>query len=545
MRSPLSWGQVPMSDGVVLLGLPGSGKTSVGKHVAAALGKPFVDIDDEILRATGRSAAEILSTDGEPRFREVERAAVSAACAVDGAVIATGGGSGLDPLNRWQLAEHGVRVRLDAPVEQLAGRVEADPGLRRPLLGGALLDGLAASATARASTYAAFDTRVDASAAIVTVVDAVLTAVQATNLARWRTLYDGTYQRHHQMGPREGRYVAGVGLDRDSLDEFLASIGGQRPIAVVDLRATAANPALSSALANVRSCAVDGGEDVKTFGRLEELLRWVSETGAERRDALIAVGGGTIGDVAGLAAALFQRGMPLVNIPTTWLAQADSALGGKVAIDLPEAKNAVGAFWPAWLTISDAQLVESLPLERRRDGIAECLKMGLIGDRALWALVETRGADAVQHRDPGATFAMTERAARLKLEIVDHDPYESGERRKLNLGHTIGHALEIESRYTLAHGGAVALGLRAVAAISHRQGAEPSLAERIDDVLSRLGFPLTRTFDRAEVVAALSTDKKRISGRQRWILPMAVGEVIEVDDVTDKDVMSALDVIRA
>jgi 3-dehydroquinate synthetase len=272
---------------------------------------------------------------------------------------------------------------------------------------------------------------------------------------------------------------------------------------------------------------------------------WLTDVGAERTDTLIVAGGGTIGDVGGLAAALHRRGMPLVNVPTTWLAQADSAIGGKVAIDLPNAKNAVGAFWPASLIVSDADLITSLPVERRRDGLVECLKAGLIGDSELWTLVTERGAKALAGDDPAAAYAITERAALVKLAIVDRDPFEDGERRRLNLGHTLGHALEVESGYALAHGEAVALGLRAVAAIAHRRGAEPRLAKQIDSVLTSIGLPLRRGFNAVAVRTALATDKKRIGGRQRWILPMAVGQVEEVTSITDADLDRALAAIAA
>jgi 3-dehydroquinate synthetase len=336
----------------------------------------------------------------------------------------------------------------------------------------------------------------------------------------------------------------GANLTARALGEALEPIfDGASPIVISDARALAGSPYLESVLAAYRSCSIEGGEHTKTFAALESVLTWLTEIAAERSDPLIVAGGGVLGDLGGLAASLHRRGMPLVQIPTTWLAQADSALGGKVAVDLPAAKNAVGAAWPAWLIVADARLPDSLPIERRRDGIMECLKSGLIGDEQLWRLVEERGVAALDGSAPAAAYAMTERAARLKLDIVDRDPYENGERRRLNLGHTIGHALEVESGYALAHGEAVALGLRAVAAIAANRGAEPALRERIDDVLNALGFPLRRVFDPAAVTRALTSDKKRVRGVLRWILPMSVGEVVEADDVTDAELELGLDVI--
>ena len=533
-----------MADGIVLVGLPGSGKSTVGRLVANRLGRPFIDLDTEIHNRNGRSPAAVLDEHGEAAFRAVEREAVSGACSVPGAVIATGGGAPLDPLNRWQLMRHGARVRLDADVTVLAQRLAAD-GVARPLLGDDLGAGLGRTSRERSAVYAAVDVTVDATAEPEDVAAAVIKAAGRTDPEDWRPLFDTHFTRHHPVGPERGRLMAGVGLTAASLESALDGLGGGRPATLADREALDANPALADALPIGRRCAIPGGEQAKTFDELQRVLSWLSDSGTERSDPLLVAGGGTLGDLGGLAAALHHRGMPLVHIPTTWLAQADSAIGGKVAIDLPGAKNAVGAFWPAWLIVSDFALLSTLPLERRRDGLVECLKAGLIGDAELWRLVEERGAAALAGEDPAAAYAITERAIRVKLAIVDRDPFERGERRVLNLGHTLGHALEVESRYTLAHGAAVALGLRAVAAIAHGRGADAELAENLDAVLDSLGFDLRRRFDRQAVIQALTSDKKRAARRQRWILPMAVGRVIEVDDVSDTELDLALAAIAA
>jgi shikimate kinase / 3-dehydroquinate synthase len=534
-----------MSDGIVLIGLPGSGKTTVGNAAAERLGRRFIDIDCEIERIVGRPSADVLAHDGEPRLREIERNAVLAAVGAKGAVIATGGGTVLDPLNRWLLMEHGFRVRLEAPIVRLADRLNADTTTPRPLLGGDLEGGLRQTAEARAAVYAAVDAAVDGSADVEATADAVLNARTAWSGENWRPLLDTRYSRNHPFGPADGRLVTGRGLDAGVLAAGLHDLGDGISAVIADRAALAANPRVAHAFPAERMFVLDGGEQVKTMSRLEQLLGWLSEARLERGDPLVVVGGGTVGDLGGLGAALHRRGIPLVNVPTTWLAQADSAIGGKVAIDLPNAKNGVGTFWPAWLILEDAALPSTLPVARRRDGIAECLKAGLIGDPLLWQLVEERGAAALEGDDPAAAYAMTERSARLKLEIVDRDPFETGERRQLNLGHTIGHALEIESGYLLAHGEAVALGLRAVARIAGGRGAQADLAERIDSVLTALGFDLTRRFDRQAVAAATLSDKKRTTGVQHWILPMAVGHVADVVDVSPAELDAALDVIAA
>jgi shikimate kinase/3-dehydroquinate synthase len=529
-----------MSDGIVITGLPGSGKTTVGRAVAQQLGRQFIDIDDEIERLEGRRPHLVLAEDGEPRLREIERQAVSVAVKSPGAVISTGGGTVLDPMNRWLLMDHGFRVRLEAPIDTLGARLLADTETPRPLLAGDLEGGLRRTAEARAGEYAAVDAVVESSPPANSVADSVIAAM--TSLPGWRPLLAESFKRHVPFGPESGRLLMGSGLSRDLMG---LAVGARTPVVIADRSALNANPRIADALSGLRTCVMDGGEKAKTMDRLEELLAWLSELQVERDEPLVVVGGGTIGDLGGLAAALHRRGIPLVNVPTTWLAQADSAVGGKVAVDLPAAKNGVGTFWPAWSIVEDADVLASLSIDQRRDGIAECLKAGLIADPLLWQLVETRGVGAVEGSDASATYAMTERAVRVKLDIVDRDPFESGERRKLNLGHTLGHALEIESGYTFGHGAAVALGLRAVATIAARRGAQAGLDERIDTVLADLGFALRRSFDLSAVQSALRGDKKREAGTQRWILPMAVGEVVEVSDVTDVELTAALDAIAA
>jgi len=213
-----------------------------------------------------------------------------------------------------------------------------------------------------------------------------------------------------------------------------------------------------------------------------------------------------------------------------------------VAVDLAAGKNLVGAFWPAWAVLADVAALRTLPRARLRDGVAEAVKAGIIGDAALWRLVADRGREALGG-DESLRHAITERAVRVKLAIVRRDPFERGERRVLNLGHTIGHALEAEAGYRLAHGDAVALGMRAVAAIAAGRGADPALTEELDEVLASMGFPLTHRIDPEAIKRGLRTDKKRTAGRQRWLLPMAIGRVEEVDDITDRELDRALAII--
>ena len=519
-----------MPDGVVLVGMPGSGKSSVGRLLADQLGRPFVDTDDLVARRLGMPVPAYLERHGEPAFRAVEAEAVTEACGVDGAVIAAGGGAVLEPINRWSLWHHGTVAWLDAPPELLVERLAVDP-VARPTFQPYEAERLRAVLEDRMLAYRAADVRVDATNAPSATATRVLDRSQPL---RGRRLLDADVARHHPIGASTARVVMGVDLP---LDEIAG-------VAVIDRRVLEAAPSLVAALHPSARLAIRAGERSKRLSSVSRILDWLAEQRVERGTALVAMGGGTLGDLAGTAAALYARGIPLVHVPTTWLAQADSAIGGKVGVDLAAAKNAIGAFWPPVGVHADVGALRSLPLSLRRDGMAESVKSALIGDVALWRLIEERGAAALR-TDEAARYAIIERSARLKLAVCERDPFEAGERRTLNLGHTVGHALEVESRYRLRHGAAVALGLRAAAHIAARRDAGGELPARLDELLASLGFRLTHRFDQAKVRNAMLADKKRLDGRQRWILPMAVGTVVEVDDVTEPELDAALRAIAA
>lgn len=517
-------------DGIVLVGMPTSGKSTVGRLVAERLGRPFLDTDELAAQRVGMPVAEYIERHGEPAYRAEEAKAVMAACAVPGAVISTGGGAVLDPLNRWALWHHGIVAWLDVPADELLRRLTAD-GVARPTLQPYGAERLTRAVADRAPLYRAADLRLDASGSP----DAAAARLLSSRAPLGgRRLLDAEVERHHPIGPRVARMVMGVGLVEVS----------PPGVAIVDRRLLAAAPQMVRAI-GARACLpIAAGERSKRLRTLERVLEWLSSERVERETPLIAVGGGTIGDLAGTAAALYARGLPLVQVPTTWLAQADSSIGGKVAVDLSAAKNALGAFWPPVAIASDVAALRSLPRRARRDGMAESIKSALIGDRDLWLLLEARGRAALRTDEP-ARYAILERSARLKLAVCERDPFEAGERRTLNLGHTIGHALEIESRYRLPHGAAVGLGLRAVAAIAAARGGDQGLAPRLDALLDELGFTLRHAFDAAAVRTAMLGDKKRRAGRQRWILPVDIGHVIEVDDVTDAELELGLRTIAA
>jgi 3-dehydroquinate synthase len=283
----------------------------------------------------------------------------------------------------------------------------------------------------------------------------------------------------------------------------------------------------------------------KRLFALEELAGKLIGAGADRGSVLVAVGGGVTGDVVGLLASLFMRGIPHCQIPTTLLAQVDSSIGGKTGVDLPEGKNLIGTFHQPLATWMHPRFLETLPYEGLRQGMAEVIKTAMIGDEVLWKYLESHSF-SIRRREREALERVITACCILKTRVVEMDEKESGLRRVLNLGHTVGHALERLSEYQLPHGEAVAIGLVVAAKISVRMGELPQ--EDLDRLVRLciawdLPVQLPGDTDPDAVVYALMTDKKRIGSRLHFILPVSIGKVRECSDLDLtllKDVLSSL-----
>lgn len=292
--------------------------------------------------------------------------------------------------------------------------------------------------------------------------------------------------------------------------------------------------------------AVRASEDDKRLSTVEDLCERMLRAGLDRRSALVAVGGGVVGDTAGLAAALFMRGIALVQVPTTLLAMVDAALGGKTAVNLPRAdgslaKNMVGAFWQPRLVVCDPEALGSLPARDLRCGLAECVKHAVLADPALldWMIAHR---DALHAADPDTLATLVERSAAVKVAVVNRDEREEGDRALLNLGHTFAHALESLDHATVRHGEAVAIGLVAAAHVGAIAGlASPELAQRLAKALEALGLPTRVPGHHAarDLLAAMRDDKKSVGGSLRLVVPRAVGDVRVETGVTDDQVLEA------
>ena len=287
------------------------------------------------------------------------------------------------------------------------------------------------------------------------------------------------------------------------------------------------------------------GESSKSLAMVERLYRALARHAADRQTLVIAVGGGVIGDVAGFVAATYNRGLPLLMVPTSLLAMVDSAVGGKVGINLPEGKNLVGAFYQPRLVWIDVQHLQSLPQREFCSGLAEVVKYGVILDADFFAWLETHQA-SILAREPALLLALIERCCRLKAQVVEQDEWErTGLRVILNYGHTFAHAFECVAGYgTWTHGEAVAVGMHCAARLAERLGlmSEEGLVQRQARLLSALGLPLQvdPAWSSDALLQAMRTDKKNRAGRLRFVLPTRLGEVRLVDQVPESDVRAVL-----
>ncbi len=269
------------------------------------------------------------------------------------------------------------------------------------------------------------------------------------------------------------------------------------------------------------------GEASKTIDTAVAIVEAMEKAYLGRDTALIALGGGTVGDVAGFAAAIFKRGVPVVQVPTTTLAQADSAIGGKTGVDSSVSKNAFGAFWHPAAVYIDVAVLRTLDERQYRAGLVESVKHGLIADAAYFEFIESH-LDAILDRAPDALEAMARRNCLIKGRVVEEDPSEKNRRRILNYGHTVGHAVEAAGHYDLLHGEAVAIGIMAAGQIEVELGlAEPGRLDRVRAVLEKLGVPVKLPANLAEekVLDLMRHDKKAVEQWPRFVLLSRLGEV--------------------
>jgi 3-dehydroquinate synthase len=497
-----------------IYGPPGSGKTTLGKSLAEALGLPFLDLDGAIQARAGQTIPEIFQTQGETGFRAVERACLEEAAQRGQGVVALGGGALLDPACRELAESCGDVLCLSAPPEALAARLEQEAGVR-PLLGGeqGWQERLSALLERRSAHYASFPLQLDTG------------SLGPEEAAREAEVRLGAFRVSGMGAAYDVRVVSG-GLE--GLGEMLRQRGLNGPLVLaadgylVSTDAPRALDSLQRAGYVTRLAAIPPGEEHKTVATVGKLWEEFLVAGLERGSTVIAMGGGVTTDLAGFAAATYLRGVRWVALPTSLLGMADASLGGKTGADLPQGKNLVGAFHPPSLVLADPQLLSTLPEPELRSGMAEVVKHGILADRQLFARCAQGWQAATADLDE-----IVRRGMAVKIGFIQSDPYEKGLRAALNLGHTVGHAVELASGFRLRHGEAVAIGLAVEARLAEDAGiADAGLAETILACLHGLGLPtaIPAWIDGAVFLKALRVDKKNAAGKVRFALPVRLGE---------------------
>ncbi|NLG96870.1 MAG: 3-dehydroquinate synthase [Chloroflexi bacterium] len=499
---------------IFLYGPPGSGKSTIGRLLAQALDLPFIDLDTEITRTTGRSIPRIFATEGEGRFRRIEAESLRKAVQNSPSAIALGGGALLNPEARALAEEHGRVVCLNVSFPELQARIQHGSS-RRPLLEGSdPVEQLRGLMAVRAAHYGSFPLRLDTDGKLPA--ETVWEAQKLLGRFRVRGM-GAAYDAIAESGGLAG---VGLALRQRGLKGPLALVtdGNVGPIYLADVEKS-----LLAAGYEVHSEVIKPGEASKTIDTVIKVWSGFIEAGLDRGSTVIALGGGVVGDLAGFAAATYLRGVKWVNLPTTILAMVDSSLGGKTGVDLPQAKNLVGAFHAPVLTLADPDTLATLPERELRSGLAEVVKHGIIADPDLFALCARGWNDVTAQMGRIVRQAMA-----VKVQVIEADPFEQGARQSLNLGHTVGHGVERASGFRLSHGECVAIGMVVEAQLAEAIGlAEPGLVDTIRSTLAGLGLPVEIPEDlpRDQIVAAMGFDKKRSAGQVRFALPVHIGEV--------------------
>jgi 3-dehydroquinate synthase len=542
---------------IILCGFMGTGKTATGHALASLLSLPFFDTDRLIEEASGKSVPAIFAGEGEETFRELEAEVVrqlqSGARLKQGAVIATGGGILLRDDTHVALASLGKMVVLDAALESIAERAESlrdRPLLPRTPAGDIDRAALEALFARRAPGYERVTWHVDTTGRTPAEV-AFEIAERLEHAEGMIHLRVGTRPLLSTRTRRGETGVSRVVIQRGalaSLGMWMREVGISAPAFVFSSRSVAgfhgvsARKSLESAQLKTRFIEIDDSETAKTMDQAERLLYELADAGATRDAAVIALGGGVTGDVAGFVAATYMRGVAFVQVPTTLVAQADASIGGKVGVNHPRAKNLIGTIHQPHLVLSDPDTLATLPARELANGMAEVVKTSIIGSPVLFEKLRAAAMKGAPQSDPVLLEAAVRECVRIKGHIVEADPFERDERRVLNLGHTLGHAVEAAAGYgNISHGEAVSIGLMAALTLAAKRGvATTDFVEATRSVLVACGLPVHMPqVDAAALSHAMGADKKRRSGGLTFVLPVAPGDVRIVSNVTEEELIRA------
>jgi shikimate kinase/3-dehydroquinate synthase len=549
----------PVSHNIFLIGLMGSGKTTVGRALARRLGKRFIDSDHEIEARTGASIALIFEIEGEASFRQREAEVIRELSALDDIVLATGGGAVLNADSRALLAARGTVIFLRASVSSILQRTSHDKS--RPLLQTAdprrRIEELSRQREPfyNATADIVIDTGRPNVQFLVQTILSQLEALQAkatlpdmstdaifSDLAEHPATSclplsggpasDLALTLNVALGERSYPVTIGAGLLDDSA-VLAQHVAGQRVAVVTNtvvapLYLARVTRALEAAGKHVIAVILPDGEEEKTWASLMLIFDALLANKCDRKTTLLALGGGVVGDMTGFAAATYMRGVPLVQMPTTLLSQVDSSVGGKTGINHPLGKNMIGAFYQPQAVLADTATLDTLPARELSAGLAEVIKHGAIIDATLFAWLEQNMA-ALLAKDRAALTHVIRRSCEIKAEVVRLDERESGIRAILNFGHTFAHAIETGLGYGVwLHGEAVGCGMVMAADLSQRLGyIDAATSERIVRLVRAAGLPtVAPDLGHDTWLDLMEVDKKNEGGVIKFILLRPLGTAV-------------------
>lgn len=505
---------------LIVSGFMASGKSSVGKRVSELAGRPFVDLDSRIEARFSAPASRIFAEQGEAAFRDAEREellSILEAGADPAPVVAVGGGCLVRRELRLRAVDEAVVVSLQVSADEVVERVGEDAS--RPNLAGGTRRRAEELLELRGPAYAEAHARLETRGA--STQDVALKA-----LAVWR-------RDPLCVAAGEQSYAVDVGSGVAAEHVLAASEPSTAILLVSDQNVAPLHAAQLEALflgAKKRLARLDftPGEQHKTLASVQQALEAALGAGLDRKSRMLALGGGVTTDMTGFAAASYLRGVPWVGLPTTLLAMVDASVGGKTGVDLGAAKNAVGAFWQPSAVLCDVDYLKTEPARGYKSALSEVVKTALIGDPELFELLE-REAPGIAARDAALLTDIVRRCIRVKARVVSADPREAGLRAVLNLGHTVGHAVEAQAGFErLTHGEAISLGLVAALRIGAKLGhTPPELVERTRRLLDTL--ELMTAIEReplAEAAELIGHDKKRAGSKVSFVFARGIGDVV-------------------
>ncbi|WP_022665789.1 3-dehydroquinate synthase [Desulfospira joergensenii] len=522
---------------IILTGFMATGKTTVGKLLAKHLGYSFVDTDQLIVERSGMPVAEIFEKKGEPAFRKMESDLAEELGSKEGLVVSTGGGMMLDPQNASALSRKGQIFCLVATPEEIFDRVSRDTHAKRPLLETAdpMLQ-VTELLKQREKGYGQFSQMRTSAKTPDEITSNLIGIIRANPDLRLSITASDT---HYD-------YIVGGGIL--PFVRQLAGING--PVAVITDKNVGTRYAESLGHTDA-VITVDPGQQNKTLSTVESVCEELVRKGFDRSTTIIALGGSVISGLAGFVASVYMRGVDLVQCPTSLLAMADTSIGGKAGINLPQGKNLIGAFIQPKAVIADVATLRSLSPEEFSSGMAEVIKHGLIGGKELFERIKAGnwewGKGSFQPSSFTGLQDLIAQAIQVKINIVQEDPFQKGKRALLNLGHTFAHAIEQASGHGLRHGEAVSMGLIASVNLSCRLGhCKEDLQQEVETVLTGSGLPvrIPARLDTKKIVQAIHRDKKRKGEQLRFILIRDIGDVFIGENVPKPEVTDTLEDIK-